>query len=320
MPYPPLNALRTFEVASRHGSFSKAAEELCVTQSAVSHQIRHLESWLGRPLFARGRGNRLQLLPHGTALSQTLMVSFGNIESACQLTRRTEAPRHLAIAAIPSMAVCWLIPHLSDLRAQHPDIRLRVVYALHGQDIDFADVDLALVFSQDVPNIEGAHTFAFLPGTSAPVCSPALAAQMGSADGNDFIAAGLLHDSGIGGWQEWFDRAGFAAPLTLQGPVFEDFNLLRAATLAGQGIALSPAAIIAEDLLAGRLIQLSHVTVHDNYNYYLIVRPSTTAAGRAAIEAFCDWLFATREKATQNLSASAQDHRAHDSHPRPSPP
>jgi LysR family transcriptional regulator, glycine cleavage system transcriptional activator len=290
MAHVPLNALRVFEAAARRGSFSAAAEELCVTQSAVSHQIRQFEDWLGGPLFAR-EGNRIRLLPHGEALAKTLAGSFSEIELACRRARRAAGPPTLVIAAIPSVAVCWLVPRLADFRARHPATEIRVVYAIHGQRIDFVDTDFALVFSEGPPRIEGIRATPFLPGASAPVCNAQLAAAIRRAGlGPGLVAAELLHDSHLGGWREWLARAGIEAPSSLPGPVFEDFNLLRAAALAGQGVALCPVAMIEKDLGSGRLVQLSSVTVHEEYAYYLLERPPADAAARKAAEAFRSWL------------------------------
>ena len=105
---PNLGALRVFEAVARHGSFSRAADELCVTQSAVSHQVRRLEEWFGAPLFARS-GNRATLLPHGTELSAALSRSFAEIDTACRRARRVAGPPSLTVAVIPSVAICWLI-------------------------------------------------------------------------------------------------------------------------------------------------------------------------------------------------------------------
>lgn len=291
----PLNALRVFEAAARHGSFSLAAEELCVTQSAVSHQMRQFEAWLGGPLFAR-EGNRLRLLPHGEVLARTLSASFGEIEHACRRARRAAGPPVLVIAAVPSIAVCWLVPRLADFRARHPGIDIRVVYALHGQRVDFTDIDFAVVFSKEAPAIEGIRATPFLPGASAPVCNPRLAAGIPREDlGPALLAAGLLHDSGPDGWREWLRRAGVTAPEVLPGPVFEDFNLLRAAALAGQGVALCPVALIGEDLEAGRLARLSAVTVHEDRGYHLLERTAAGPAERKAAGVFRAWLLGAVE-------------------------
>ena len=141
-----------------------------------------------------------------------------------------------------------------------------------------------MIFSKEgAPRADGVRVTSFLPGASTPVCSPSLAAELGKSGAYDFTKATLLHDSGVGGWQRWFARAQVPLPRAFEGPVFEDFNLLRAAALAGQGIALS-GAIIADDLRSERLVELSSVTVHDDCAYYLLDhqnRGSATARRRS---------------------------------------
>ena len=158
-----MNALRAFEAAARLGSFNAAAEALFVTQSAISHQIRHLEDWLGTPLFDR-RAGRPRLLPHGEDLARTLGLSLSEIATACARAQTSHAPRPLVIAAIPSVAICWLIPRLSAFRARYPDIEIKLIYAMHGRDIDFRDVHLAFVFADSTPAKTGVTANAFLPG------------------------------------------------------------------------------------------------------------------------------------------------------------
>lgn len=285
----PLNALRVLDAVARRGGFRAAADDLCVTQSAVSHQIRLLEEWLGRPLFDR-TGPRPRLLPHGADLARTLALSLSEIDAACRRARAAPHPRALVIAAIPSVAVCWLIPRLHAFRAAHPDIALRLVYALHGQEIAFRDVDLAFVFARDGEAPPGPVAEAFLPGASVPVCSPALATS--PIPPARFVATGLLHDTDEGDWATWFGRAGLPPPPAGSGPVFEDFNLLRAAALSGQGIALCPLAMIGPDLAAGRLVQLSRIEVLENAGYFLL-RPAGEETAAAA--AFRDWACAMRD-------------------------
>ncbi|WP_333682741.1 LysR family transcriptional regulator [Pontibaca methylaminivorans] len=270
MSQTPLNALRAFEAVARHGSFRAASEALFVTQSAVSHQIRHLEEWFGVPLFDRS-GGRPKLHPWGETLARELTLAFDDIETACRRTRRQARPDALVVAAIPSVAVCWLIPRLPRFHGLHPDVQLRVVYAHHGQQIDFNMVDLALVFSDVKPGGLGLRAGQFLSGTSFPVCSPAILKEPpASLSSEQFLEIGLLHDTDLSGWQLWFERAGLPLPERLAGPVFEDFNLLRAAALAGQGVALCPPAMIAPDLAEGRLVRLSDISVLENFDYYLI--------------------------------------------------
>ena len=144
MSQAPLAALRVFEAVARHGSFSRAADELCVTQSAVSHQVRGLEAWFGAPLFERS-GNRATLLPHADALAHALSRSLSDIEAACRQARRAGGPPTLTVAAIPSVAICWLIPRLGRFRGLSPATEVRLVYAFHGHPIDFREVDLAMM-------------------------------------------------------------------------------------------------------------------------------------------------------------------------------
>ena len=146
MAQPPLNALRVFEAVARHGSFRRAADELCVTQSAVSHQVRHLEEWLGGPLFDR-EGNRPRLRPHGEDLGRALALALADIDAACREARRAVGPPALTVAVIPSVAICWLIPRLADFQARSPGTELRMLYAIHGKDSDFRDADVAVVTS-----------------------------------------------------------------------------------------------------------------------------------------------------------------------------
>lgn len=295
MPHLPLNALRAFEAVARTGSFRQAAEALFVTQSAVSHQIRHLEDWLGAPLFDR-EGRRPRLLPHAEELARSLALSLSEVESACQRARRHRASQPLVIAAIPSVAVCWLIPRLSDFRDRFPDIEMRLMYAMHGRDIDFRDVHLAFVFASELPARPGVEAEPFLPGASAPVCSPSLLDRLESpAPGvEEILSLGLLHDTDFSGWRGWLLRAGHAAPPKAGGPVFEDFNLLRAAALAGQGVALCPIAMIRSDLEAGHLVQLSTQTVLDEFGYFLLSGPMAGTVMAREARAFRDWAFAAR--------------------------
>lgn len=291
----PLNALRAFEAVVRTGSFTAAAEQLFVTQSAISHQIRHLEDWFGTPLFLR-EGNRPKPLPFAEDLARNLSLSFGQIAASCQRAREVNARQPLVIAAIPSVAICWLIPRLAGFRAARPDIDIRIVYAMHGRDIDFGNVHLAFVFSRGSVSLPGARIEPFLPGHSVPVCSPALAAGLApsASPAEAILALGLLHDTDHGGWQEWFDRAGATVRPPASGPIFEDFNLLRAAALSGQGVALCPLAMVRPDIEANRLTRLSDVTVLEDTGYFLLWGALGSPALVEQARAFRDWAFAER--------------------------
>lgn len=293
MAQVPLNSLRVFEAVARHGSFGHAAEELCVTQSAVSHQIRNLEEWLGAPLFDR-EGNRPRLRPNGVELGHALTMALGDIDTACRLARRSVGPPELTVAVIPSVAICWLIPRLGEFQARAPKTDIRILYAIHGKDTDFRDADVAVIFSKGAPEVPGMTATRFLSGASAPVCSPAFSAAHGALSTPEAILqAGLLHDTDLCSWQAWLEAAGCAEQAVPAGPVFQDFNLLRIAALAGQGVALCPPAIIRDDLTSGRLVQLSDRTVMDDHDYYVLQRLSGGRSVPGVHTAFCKWLLGT---------------------------
>ena len=286
MSRPPLGALRVFEAVARNGGFGRAADELCVTQSAVSHQVRVLEDWFGRALFARS-GNRATLLPHAATLAGALGGAFGEIDAACRRARRAGETPTLTVAVIPSVAICWLIPRLAAFREVAPEIGVRIVYAFHGQPVDFADVDLAVVFAEEAP---GPTAIPFLPGLTVPVCAPHLGRPTTPAG---IVAAGLLHDTDGRGWREWLDAAGAPEVAVAPGPVFEDFNLLRAAALAGQGVALCPLAIVSDDLREGRLVQLSLTAIRAGFGYYVVTADEPEPGRAKAVAAFAEWLLST---------------------------
>jgi DNA-binding transcriptional LysR family regulator len=298
MAQPPLTALRAFEAVARTGSFRAAAEALFVTQPAISHQVRHLEQWLGAPLFDRS-GRVPVLLPRGVALARELTMALDAIETACRRARPA-AEGGLVVAAIPSVAICWLIPRLPAFRALHPDIQLRVIYAHHGHEIDFTSTDVAFTFADAQPVGEGILSHPFLSGCSVPVASRALVGPGPTeASAERLLELGLLHDTDLSGWKTWFARAGLSAPTRLPGSIFEDFNLLRAAALAGQGVALCSLAMIQPDLAAGHLVQLSDISVLDEFDYYLTQSNLTPrdAGRRKARQTFLSWIEDARTQA-----------------------
>lgn len=290
MSIPPLTALRAFEAVARLGSFKAAADALFVTQSAVSHQIRNVEEWMGKSLFLR-EGNRTRLLPDGIDLARSLSVSLTEIEAACHRARARNTSQPLVIAAIPSVAMCWLIPRLSRFRAAHPEIEMRIVYAMHGHEINFRDVHLAFVFSPVPPVVPNALARFFLSGKSVPVCSPNLlnTLRRNPETPDDFRQLGLLHDGGTTGWSDWLRMLGADAGTLGAGATFEDFNLLRSAALSGHGVALCPLAMVEPDIAAGSLVQVSDRTTAEGADYYLLSVSTSDRRMTQQVEMFCDW-------------------------------
>jgi LysR family transcriptional regulator, glycine cleavage system transcriptional activator len=291
----PLNALRAFEAVARLGSFKAAADSLFVTQSAISHHVYKVEKWLGKPLFLR-EGNRTRLLADGSELARSLSVSFYEIETACRRARSSEPNSALVIAAIPSVAMCWLIPRLNRFRADHPEIQIRIVYAMHGRDINFDDVHVAFVFAPQAPQIVGIQSEFFLSGDSAPVCSPSLLQRLGLSklSSRDIVKLGLLHDGETAGWKIWLNRMGEGTDDIIPGASFEDFNLLRAAVLSGQGVALSPLTMVEADLKSLSLVQLSEQTISYGSDYYLLSTAIAPPLLAQQIRVFREWAIKQR--------------------------
>jgi LysR family transcriptional regulator, glycine cleavage system transcriptional activator len=285
---PPLNALKCLEAAARSQSFSRAAEELHVTQSAVSHQIRLLEDWFGTSLFER-RGRQTVPTPKGEELARSLAEAFDIIGVACKRIAQSDAGPALTIAALPSIATIWLIPRLTRFFAERPEISVKVVYAFHEQTLDFDDIDIAILWGTG--EWEGCRATRFLDGATVAVCNRALLDREGPLDSPQaLLGRPLLHDTDRHDWQTYMRRAGLKHAGPAPGPIFQDFNLLRAAALAGQGIALCPKLLIADDLDSGRLVQVSDVVIKEDHAYYVIEPADPGHRHAAAIAAFKSWL------------------------------
>jgi DNA-binding transcriptional LysR family regulator len=293
---PSLNALRCFEAAARSGSFSRAAEELNVTQSAVSHQVRQLEDWFGLTLFDR-QGRQTIPTAKGQELARALAEAFDIMSSACRRLQQNDNDPALTIAALPSFATIWLIPRLSRFFEEHPDVSVKVVYAFAGKTLDFDEIDIAVLWGPG--EWEGCRATKLLPGATAPICNPIFLEKEGPFDvPQAILGKPLLHDDDRLDWQNWMRHAGLKHAGPAPGPIFQDFNLLRAATLAGQGIALCPLSLIADDLSSGRLVQLFDTAIKQDYSYS-IIEPATGAGRRSEVlEVFKRWLLdAARETA-----------------------
>lgn len=287
---PPLNALRCFESAARLKSFSRAAQELNVTQSAVSHQVRLLEDWFGVVLFER-QGRQTVPTPRGENLASALAESFSIMQDACRQVKASNAGETLTIAVLPSIATIWLIPKLDAFFQAFPQIPVKVVYSLQGQPLNFNDIDIAITWGPETSQPD--RVTRLFAGDTVAVANPALIDRAGPFDkAHTLLHAPLLHDTDRLGWQRFMKKLGIRHVNPESGPVFEDFNLLRAAALAGQGLALCPQSLIKDDVHAGRLVQLfAGTSINEDLGYWL-VEPENTEGRAEAIAAFRSWIFA----------------------------
>jgi LysR family transcriptional regulator, glycine cleavage system transcriptional activator len=285
---PPLSALKSFEAAARSSSFSKAAEELHVTQSAVSHQIRQLETWFGVALFDR-QGRQNLPTPEGAELARSLAEAFNIMGIACQRIAKSDGKPSLTVAAIPSVATIWLIPRLPAFHERHPEINVRLMHAIYGQQVDFEDVNLAITYGDW--NEAPSNATKFLEGVSYPVCSALYLEQTGPIkQPADLLKCALLHDIDRRPWLRWFKAADLKVDSQQAGPLFEGFNMLHSAILAGQGVGLAPTAILADDLKSGRLVKLFGTGVLQEKAYYISEPPIPRTSLAAEVEIFRNWL------------------------------
>jgi LysR family transcriptional regulator, glycine cleavage system transcriptional activator len=279
---PSLSALRVFEAAARLNSFSRAADELHVTHAAISHQIRLLEDWFGRPLFLREK-RTVRLVPDAAALAQTLSVSLVRIETEARAFRM-KATGELTVACIASIATRWLIPALPDFLKPNPDINVRVVYAMGEQHFREGDCDVLITLRED--RSETRECTRLFSRANRPVASPSYLARRGKPETAQAIAgADLLHDETPDRWLNWCRKAGLQPDGPLRGPVFQDFNLLATAVIAGHGIALCPTEVFRRELDNGDLVVLSDIETLTNESYFLV----TARPASSAVIKFRDW-------------------------------
>ena len=298
---PPLAALRAFEAAARHLSFTRAADELHVTQTAISHQIRGLEERLGVRLFRR--------LPRGLVLTDEaqrylpgLRDAFARLEAATAelLARRTGGT--LTASVLPSFAAKWLVPRLGRFRAANPDIDLRISTSQHLVDFAREDVDIGLRMGRG--HYPGLRVDRLFGETLVPVCSPALlAGEPPLRRPQDLKHHVLLHEDDETGWRLWLELAGVEDVDVSHGLTFTDAAMGVQAAAEGQGVALGRTALAAWDIAAGRLVRPFDVSMPHDLAYYLVCPEAS--AERPRIAAVRAWLLGEAARYQQELAELA---------------
>lgn len=300
MKLPNLNALRAFVAAGRSLSFTQAAQELNVTQAAVSHQIKTLEAQLGLRLFRRvHRG--LRLTEAGQAYLPEVSQAFERLANATDRLMVKDATGVLNVSVLPSFAAKWLVPRLMRFQALHPEIDVRVSANNEPVDFDQEDIDLAIRFGRGVyPGLIGVP---LLEERVFPVCSPALASRSGGLHRpEDLRNHTLLHDDMTVSWAEWLMTAGVSDIDPARGPFFSDSSMLINAAVEGLGVALGRSALAAGDLRAGRLVKPFEISLPTEFGYF-IVYPERRAE-RPKIVAFRDWLLDEAAEDEMDISAT----------------
>lgn len=298
---PPLNLLASFEAAARHLSFTRAAAERFVTQSAMSRQMRALEEELGVALFSR-QHRALALTADGQRLLTACTAALGTLRGAVRDIRAPNRREVLALTTTPGFAALWLIPRLTAFTRAHPGIDVRLDATLENRTLGDDGFDLAIRYAK----VAGAGTGVQLFNESMlPVCSPRLAAELALPLKRPADLAGhtLLHivmDSDVGGlpmeWQAWFGSWGLAELQPAALLSFTSYAEAIAAAVAGQGVALGRRPLVDALLAGGQLLSPFEGELASPRAYQLMVAPAARA--RPAVRAFEQWLLAQAAAAT----------------------
>ncbi|QXI30817.1 LysR family transcriptional regulator [Pseudomonas vanderleydeniana] len=282
-PHLPLNALRAFEASARHLSFTRAAVELCVTQAAVSHQVKSLEEQLKVALFKRlPRG--LMLTAEGESLLPVLCESFDRIALALGRFDGGHYREVLTVGAVGTFAVGWLLPRLADFRERHPFIDLRLSTNNNRVDVAAEGLDFAIRFGTGAWH--GVEAMRLLEAPLSVLCTAQIARQLQSPA--DVLKQTLLRSYRTDEWPEWFENAGLPAnSLVANSVVFDSSLAMMEAALQGAGVALAPPMMFSRQLDAGDIRQPFDIGIVTG-SYWLTRLQSRTETSAMAV--FRDWL------------------------------
>jgi LysR family glycine cleavage system transcriptional activator len=289
---PSLNALRAFEAAGRHLSFSKAAEELHVTPAAVGHQVKALEHDLGTVLFDR-LNRALQLTPAGQSLLPGLSEVFYRVTEVVETFRRRDLNRPLTVSMPPSFGATWLMPRLERFRARYPDIDVRLDADNRIVDLVHDDVDVGLRYG--LGDYPGMRVDALMSEEVFPVCSPRLLEGKHPLRAlEDLHWHTLLHVDGYvqddywPDWNMWLHSAGVGDIEVRRGLHFSHTSMAFQAAVAGQGVALGSRVLAGNDLRAGRLVRPFTQGSPMSFAYYMVCPEAL--ADEPRIAAFREWI------------------------------
>jgi LysR family transcriptional regulator, glycine cleavage system transcriptional activator len=284
---PPLNSLRAFEVAARHLSFKLAADELCVTQGAVSRHVAKLEEFLGVSLFVR-KHRQVELTAEGAAYLRDVQDALIRISYATASLASANDRNTLVIKTPPTAAIWWLVPRLGRFHARHPDIQVQLMTSHLAVDFEEEEIDVALQYGAPT----GARLVAdrLFNEVMIPICSRSLLAEIGQPPRPVDIARQVLLHSirRPTDWRKWLEAAGIPDVGTVQEIVLENSALTYQGAIDGIGVALAQLAFVADELSDGRVVAPLDIRVHNQAAYYLVFPPHKERQPR--IRAFRDWI------------------------------
>jgi LysR family glycine cleavage system transcriptional activator len=288
-PLPPLNAVRAFEVASRHLSFSRAAEELGVTQGAISKHVISLEDFIGAQVFVRSPTG-LSLTQEGYTLMEALRPAFAMMSDAfAHYHRKPPRASICRIATLASFASQFLIPRLPDFRAQHPDIEIELITSVRLVDLTREEADIGVRYG--LGQYEGLVSNRLVKGMLAPVCSPAV---LEACDGDIrrlLDTTRRIQTAGYNEWRDWSAAANVDISQTQPAYVIEDFLVCIKALVTGQGLALLPRLLVQDQIDSGELAQFSPVPLEIGHTWH--IAHTIASARRPFVQTVIEWLRAS---------------------------
>jgi DNA-binding transcriptional LysR family regulator len=302
---PPLSALRAFAAAGRHLSFQRAAAELSVTPTAISHQIKRLEEDLGVELFRR-LTRKLQLTEAGRTLLPEVASAFDKLATAVERLKASGDGGTLTISALITLAYRWLAPRLPKFQARHPqiDVRLEASQRL----VEFARDEVDVGIRHGNGHWTGLTAIKLFDDRFTPLISPKLLEKGPPLKTPaDLVGYRLLRDSPYFEWEDWFTAAGATAPPEARGHRFDSSQLAVQAAEGGLGVALVHPDFFAEELVSGRLVQPFPIIAENGKAYYLVYPPAFV--DRAKVAAFREWLLAEAAEFREEMAKRVQPKR-----------
>jgi LysR family glycine cleavage system transcriptional activator len=290
---PPLNALKVFECATRHMSFTETANELHISQSAVSHQIKTLEDWIGFRLFERS-ASRLTLTQSGKAYGEVLRACFSRITSATQELVATGSYQVLNLRGYAPFFTQWLIPRLSEFQTANPDIKLRLHAAVDPVDFNHDHVDLGIVYEEG--GAKGLRSDLIFADELIPVMSPKLAGKLDEPCSLDrLFSLPFLHSRFRDHWDGWIRAVGGTRQPSAHDVFGEDISILYRFALEGLGVALMQRRYAVNDLKEGRIVAPHPFILRRARGYHLVCPEER--ADEDKITRFRDWVLARAAEA-----------------------
>ena len=290
MRIPSTQALRALESFARHGTVWQAADELNLTRSAVSHQLRMLERDLDFKMLSRV-GTRVELTPQGRAYAEDIRHALLAISGSAARNTGRGVAGSLTVSSAPGFAAGWLCNKVGRFTAAYPEVALTIVTPRRLGEVNNPDVDLFITYGKgDYPGMQVEHV---LDVVSTPVCSPTMVNRLGGMpDPDDVLRLGLLHLFDYRDWAAWFQAMDIDPGRAATGVVFSDMHLIYTAALAGQGIAMGDVVLCEDAMKSGNLVRPFEQTVRSPRAYYMAI--PLAMAENPTVEAFRSWLRAER--------------------------